>query len=97
MTTERNQSPVVEDGGAASVREKKRESIDMFEREEGEFPKENGEPQSNGIGVDNRSQRSADKQPDIVDDHPDKSRFTYDFFYASIIVYVMDSAVLVFY
>ncbi|KAL3498295.1 hypothetical protein ACH5RR_041027 [Cinchona calisaya] len=71
---ERNVSPSVVEVEPASVREKRGESTDMFEREEGEFPQENGDPRSNGIGVENRSQKTADKEPDIVDDYPDKSR-----------------------
>ena len=94
---ERNQSPPVEEGEAALVRENRGGSTDMFEGEEGEFPKENGEPQSNGIGVETRSQKNADKQPDLVDDHPDKSRFTFHFFHTCVVIYVTDSADLVFY
>lgn len=51
----------------------------MFAKEEGEFPKENGEPQSNGIGGGNRSEKGSDRQPDVMDDHPGKSRFTFIF------------------
>ena len=48
----------------------------MFEKEEGEeTPNENGEQQSNGIQADAKSDRT-DRQPDVVDDHPGKSRFT---------------------
>lgn len=45
--------------------------------EDEETPKENGERCSNGIEADVKSERSADRQPDVVDDHPGKSRFTF--------------------
>lgn len=62
---------------AASFRLKKRED-DMFEKEDGEeTPKENGDQRSNGIGADAKSDRSTDRQPDVVDDHPGKSRSTF--------------------
>lgn len=49
----------------------------MFEKEEGEeTPKENGEQRSNGIQAGAKSVRS-DRQPDVVDDHPGKSRSTF--------------------
>ncbi|KAK3023892.1 hypothetical protein RJ639_044514 [Escallonia herrerae] len=69
-----NKSSLAEEKEDVSLYPKKGEVSDMLEREEGEYPKENGEPQSNGIEVDNRSEKSADRQPDIVDDHPGKSR-----------------------
>ncbi|KAK2993767.1 hypothetical protein RJ640_025074 [Escallonia rubra] len=69
-----NKSSLAEEKEDASLYPKKGEVSDMLEREEGEYPKENGEPQSNGIEVDNRSEKSADRQPDVVDDHPGKSR-----------------------
>lgn len=63
---------------AASLRHKKRQDDDMFEKEDGEeTPKENGEQQSNGIEADAKSSRSTDRQPDVVDDHPGKSRSTF--------------------
>ncbi|XP_052209505.1 peptidyl-prolyl cis-trans isomerase CYP95-like isoform X2 [Diospyros lotus] len=64
------QSPVKE--RAASVPQKG-EATDILEREEGEYPKENGEWQSNGVEAETKSNRSPDS-PDIVDDHPGKSR-----------------------
>ena len=57
----------------ASIPHKLGEETVILEREEGEFPKENGERQSNGIEVENESIRSADR-PDVVD-YPGKSRF----------------------
>ncbi|CAL5429094.1 unnamed protein product [Camellia sinensis] len=67
-----NQSPLDEER-ATSIPHKKGEATDMHEREEGEYPKENGGQRSNGIEVENKSDRSADR-PDVVDDHPGKSR-----------------------
>lgn len=46
----------------------------MSEREEGEFPRENGDHQSNGTGVGMGSDRAADRHPDVLDDLPSKSR-----------------------
>lgn len=46
----------------------------MSEKEEGEFPRENGDHQSNGTGVGIESDRSADRHPDVLDDLPSKSR-----------------------
>lgn len=65
--------------GAASFREKKRED-NMFE-------KENGDQQSHGVGAGAKSDGSTERQPDVVDDHPGKSRST---FYTShsVILYV---------
>jgi len=54
---------------------KKREKLDILEQEE--FPKENGERLSNGTGSDHRSERSEVRQPDVMDDQPDKSRSTF--------------------
>ncbi|THG15718.1 hypothetical protein TEA_019765 [Camellia sinensis var. sinensis] len=67
-----NQSPLDEER-ATSIPHKKGEATDMHEREEGEYPKENGGQRSNGIEVENKSDRSADR-PDVMDDHPGKSR-----------------------
>ncbi|KAL6965956.1 peptidylprolyl isomerase, partial [Sarracenia purpurea var. burkii] len=71
---------------AASITRNKGEATDISEREEGEYPKENGEPHSNGIEMETKSDRSADR-PDIVDDHPGKSRFTSHSYQTSVIVY----------
>lgn len=81
-----NQSPSVEDGEAASVHARKKESVDMFEKEEGEFPKENGEPKSNGIGGERRDPKNSDAQPDVVDDHLIKSRFAFNFSHLSLVL-----------
>ncbi|XP_073223579.1 uncharacterized protein [Cicer arietinum] len=51
---------------------KKREGVGMLE-EEG-FPKPNGAQHTNGVGANYRSDRSEERQPDMVDDHPGKSR-----------------------
>lgn len=69
-------------GQATSVEErgvpipnKNGEATSVLEREEGEYPKENGERRSNGVEMDTKSDRSADR-PDVVDqDYQVKSRF----------------------
>ncbi|CAK9176301.1 unnamed protein product [Ilex paraguariensis] len=73
-TTVGNLSPVVQEREADSTQHKKGEVRDILDREEGEFPKENGEHLSNGINLQNGSDKSTDRQPDVVDDHPGKSR-----------------------
>lgn len=50
-------------------------------------PKENGERRSNGVAaVDSKSDRSSERQPDIVDDHPGKSRSTLHSCHTSVIL-----------
>ncbi|WMV42646.1 hypothetical protein MTR67_036031 [Solanum verrucosum] len=71
--TEGNHSPSLEEGEAVSLHHKK-EATDIFEGEEVEFPKENGERQSNNTKMEIRSDKPVDRQPDVVDDHPGKSR-----------------------
>ena len=40
-------------------------------------PKENGERSRNGVAaVDSKSDKSSERQPDVLDDHPGKSRST---------------------
>ncbi|XP_059658106.1 peptidyl-prolyl cis-trans isomerase CYP95-like isoform X1 [Cornus florida] len=68
-----NQFPLIEEREVASIHHKKGEVTDMLEREEDEYPKENGERKSNGIEAETKSDGSADR-PDVVDDHPGKSR-----------------------
>ncbi|KAK6158811.1 hypothetical protein DH2020_006125 [Rehmannia glutinosa] len=68
------QSPLVQERETSTVNHRKGEATDMSEREEGEFPRENGDHQSNGIGLEMESDQSADRHPDLVDDHPSKSR-----------------------
>ncbi|KAA8525377.1 hypothetical protein F0562_007205 [Nyssa sinensis] len=68
-----NHSPLIEDIEASSIHHKNGEATDMLEREEGEYPKENGGRQSNGMEEETKSVKSADR-PDVVDDHPGKSR-----------------------
>lgn len=58
----------------------------MLENDE-EFLKENGERHSNGIGADSRSDRSEERQPDVMDDHPGKSRSTFHPCHTSVILY----------
>ncbi|KAK6782530.1 hypothetical protein RDI58_020326 [Solanum bulbocastanum] len=71
--TEGNHSPSLEEGEAVSLLHRK-EATDIFEGEEVEFPKENGERQSNNTKMEIRSDKPVDRQPDVVDDHPGKSR-----------------------
>lgn len=78
ISAEGNHSPSLEEGEAVSLHHKK-EAADIFEGEEVEFPKENGARQSNNIKVENRSDKTVDRQPDVVDDHPGKSRFILHF------------------
>ncbi|CAK9162439.1 unnamed protein product [Ilex paraguariensis] len=82
-----DQSLLVQEKEAASSHYKNREASVMLEREEGEFSKENGEHQSNRIEVGTGSDKSADRQPDVVDDHPGKSRFTFHSSRNSVILY----------
>lgn len=82
-----NQSPFFEDKEDDSFHHKKVDAHDMFESEEGEYPKENGERQSNGVELENRSEKSAERQPDVVDDHPGKSRSTFHSYHTSVILY----------
>lgn len=51
---------------------KKREGVGMLEEEE--FPKENGAQPSNGIKANYRPDRSEERQHDVMDDNPGKSR-----------------------
>lgn len=61
--------------------------IHRKKREDGKSPKENGEKRSNGIEADaNNSDRSRDRQPDVVDDHPGKSRSTFHSCHTSVIL-----------
>ncbi|KAH1252853.1 Peptidyl-prolyl cis-trans isomerase CYP95 [Glycine max] len=51
-----------------------KEEVGMLENEE-KFSKENGEQRSNGIGgADYGSDRSEERQPDVMDDHSGKTR-----------------------
>lgn len=68
-----NHSPGVDDA-AVDNNLKRSEGYVMFEDEESRFPKENGAPRSNGYERDARSRRSEDRQSDVVEDHPGKSR-----------------------
>jgi peptidyl-prolyl isomerase G (cyclophilin G) len=72
------QPPLVVTKELASTRRKKREE---------ESPMENGEQRSNGVEADANSDRSGDRQPDIVDDHPGKSRSTFHSCHTSVILY----------
>jgi peptidyl-prolyl isomerase G (cyclophilin G) len=81
------QSPVVLEEEVASLPCKKREEPDILEKEDGEFPKENGSRRSNGMGADAKSYGSEDREPDIRDDHPGKSRSTFHSCHTSVILY----------
>lgn len=71
-----NQSPLAVEG--ASIPRKTGETTDMFEREEGELSKENGQRQSNGVEL----------QTNVVDDRPrNSSRFTFN---SSVIIHLYD-------
>lgn len=75
-----NQSPLTVAG--PSIPSKNGETTDMFEREEGELSKENGERQINGV----------DLQTNLVDDSPAKSRFSFHADHPSFIIYLYDSS-----
>ncbi|GMI92851.1 hypothetical protein HRI_002954400 [Hibiscus trionum] len=66
----RRQSPSVVE---KEICHRKRVEADLRVKEH-EGPKENGKQQSNGIEKDAKSDRSAERPPDMVDDHPNKSR-----------------------
>lgn len=70
-----------------SLSHKMREERDMLEKEKRESPKENGGRRSNGIKADATSDRSEDRPPDVVDDHPGKSRSTFHSSHTSVILY----------
>lgn len=77
---EGNQSPLVDERENAQFNHKKGDAADVSEREEGEFPRENGNHRrSNGIEAGTESDRSADRHPDVVDDAPSKSRSVFPF------------------
>ncbi|KAK4401132.1 Peptidyl-prolyl cis-trans isomerase CYP95 [Sesamum angolense] len=71
---EANHSPLVDERENTQFNHKKGDAANVSEREEGEFPRENGNHRkSNGIEVGTESDRSADRDPDVVD-VPSKSR-----------------------
>lgn len=78
-------SPLNVESELPLVHHKKREEVDRLEEEE--FPKENGGRRSNGIGTNYRSDRNEERQPDVVDDHPGKSRSTFQSCHTSVISY----------
>ncbi|XP_062097765.1 peptidyl-prolyl cis-trans isomerase CYP95 isoform X2 [Humulus lupulus] len=53
---------------------KRRDETDILDNEDDRSPKDNGDHQRNDIQADFKSDRSGEGQPDIVDDHPGKSR-----------------------
>nr|GLL16752.1 peptidyl-prolyl cis-trans isomerase CYP95 isoform X1 [Ipomoea trifida] len=70
-----NQSHHIEEREAVPVHQMKGEAMGSREREEDEFPKENGGHKNNDL-MQNKSDKSPDRQPDVVDNSPSKSRFT---------------------
>ncbi|KAL0297328.1 UNVERIFIED_CONTAM: Peptidyl-prolyl cis-trans isomerase CYP95 [Sesamum radiatum] len=73
--SEANHSPLVDERENTQFNHKKGDAANVSEREEGEFPRENGNHRkSNGIEVGTESDRSADRDPDVVD-VPSKSRY----------------------
>ncbi|KAF2303870.1 hypothetical protein GH714_024007 [Hevea brasiliensis] len=74
-------------GGRCFLAHKMREEQDILKKEEGGSPKENGGRRSNGIEADATSDRSEDGLPDVVDDHPGKSRSTFHSSHTSVILY----------
>lgn len=62
-----------------SLHYKKVYSLDMLERDEDEYPRENGQRQSNKTEMGTKSEKSAQRDPDLVD-HPGKYRSTFDIF-----------------
>ncbi|KAF8393257.1 hypothetical protein HHK36_021498 [Tetracentron sinense] len=69
-----NQSPSVKGKEASSLQRKKGDSADVLKQDKGESPRKNGDLHSNGVEAEAKSDRSSDRQPDVVDDHPSKSR-----------------------
>lgn len=61
-----------------SLHYKKVDSLNMLERDEDEYPRENGQRQSNKIEVETKSEKSAQRDPELVDDRPGKYRYTFE-------------------
>lgn len=80
-----NQSPLSKEKENANLVQKKGDTVDALQQES-ESPQENGKLRSNGMESEAKSNRSADRQPDLVDDHPSKSRFLYLSFTAKVII-----------
>lgn len=68
-----NHSSMVEDETIVD-NHKRSEGSDKFDNEGVRSLRKNGGQQSNGYERDTRSSRSEDRRPDVVEDHPDKSR-----------------------
>lgn len=64
---------------------KKRDGVGMLDEEE--LPKENGAQPSNGIRANYRPDRSEERQHDVMDDNPGKSRSTFQSCHTSVITY----------
>ncbi|XP_026454397.1 peptidyl-prolyl cis-trans isomerase CYP95-like isoform X2 [Papaver somniferum] len=69
----KNQSPSLKEKVEVNHVQKNGEMTNALQRG-GESPQENGKLRSNG--TDTKSARNADRQPDLVDAHPSKSRST---------------------
>ncbi|KAL7112094.1 hypothetical protein ACP275_05G130700 [Erythranthe tilingii] len=67
-----NSSPVVEK--TSKINDKKWEGADISDREDGEFPQENGDHPSNGIDMGVDSAQTAGRHHYAVDTRPSKSR-----------------------
>lgn len=77
---------------AAIVNNHKRsEGSDKLDDEELRYPNENGDQQSNGYEKDARSAKNDDGQPDVVEDHPGKSRSTFNSSHISSLYAFKDS------
>lgn len=72
-------SPLLGEREDMSLYYKKVDSPDMLQHDEDEYPRENGRRQSNKIGMEIKSVKSAERRPDLVDDHPDKHRSTFQY------------------
>lgn len=91
-----NQSLLVEQE-TPKVSHKKGEGAEISEREESEFPRENGDHQSNGIGVGMGSEQSASRHHYGVNDRPSKSRLVFlSFISLYVCVYSTESGYILY-
>ena len=87
MVAAETKSPLVAEKDLPPAHHEK-EEVGMLENEE-KLSKENGERRNNGIGgADYGSDRSEERQPDVMDDHSGKTRSTFLFSHTSVISYV---------
>lgn len=86
MVAAETKSPLVAEKDLPPAHHEK-EEMGMLENEE-KLSKENGERRNNGIGgADYGSDRSEERQPDVMDDHSGKTRSTFFFSHTSVISY----------